>query len=323
VNDFLPELQTLRFGSPWWLLALALIPLGMWLRGRAAPVAAVQYSSGALLHAAARKARFRPGQMLPAIRYFALTLLILALARPQVDKGLSDREALGINIMFCLDFSSTMKTKDFLIDGRRVTRVDGMKKVVTEFINARPNDRIGAVAFDAGAHLISPLTLDHEWLIGQLAAEEPGRGTAPGSGMLIAAEALIPVKTQSKVMITVTDADQVNEGPLPEEVANALKPMGIRNHIIQIVDFSQMQQTTASGQLFATVARVTGGQFFKVSDVAGLRGVYAQIDQLEKSAFKESKQQSWRELMVWLAGPALGLLLLEFGLSRTTWRKLP
>src|SRR5690606_28410491 len=120
-------------------------------------------------------------------RYPALVLLILALARPQADKGLSEREAEGINIMLSMDFSSSMKAKDFMLGARRVSRAEAMKHVVTEFIKARPQDRIGAVFFDAGAHLISPLTLDHDWLIHQLSLEEPTRGTAPGSGMLIAA----------------------------------------------------------------------------------------------------------------------------------------
>jgi Ca-activated chloride channel homolog len=323
MNDLVTHIDTLRFGSPWWLLALALLPLAMWLRGRAAPVAAVQYSSGALLHASARKARFRPGRHLAVLRDLALFLLIVALARPQVDKGFATREALGINVMFVLDFSSTMMTKDFLLEGKRVSRVDAMKRMVAEFIKARESDRIGAVFFDMGAHLISPLTLDHEWLLTQIAGTEANRGTAPGSGMLIAAEALLPAKDQTKVIITVTDADQVNEGAEPLEVAKVLAPLGIKNHVIQIVDYTQMQQYTASGQMLAEVARTTGGQFFKVSDYAALRSVYRQIDTLEKSAFKENKQRSWRELMAWFAIPGGALLLLELVFAQTIWRRLP
>lgn len=319
-----PEvLSSFRFAMPWLLPLLGLVPLWMWLRGRVAPVAAVQYSSGRLLAAASRRTRSSRGRLLLVLRYVAMALLLVALARPQVDKGLSEREALGINIMFVLDFSGTMKTKDFSLDRKRVSRADAMKRVVGEFIKARENDRIGAVFFDAGAHLISPLTLDHEWLLGQLALEEPTKGTAPGSGMLIAAEALEPMKDQSKVIITVTDADQINEGPEPTEVAKAIAPMGIKNHVIQMIDFGQMQRYAASGEVLADVARLTGGQFFKVSDYAGLQKVYGQIDQLEKSSFKERKQKVWRELMPWLVWPAFGLLLLEFLLTKTIWRKLP
>lgn len=323
ISDSMPQLGTFRFAQPWWLLALLLLPLWMWLRGRIAPVAAVQYSSNRLLSLARHRTRSMRGAMMGAWRYLALALLILALARPQVDKGLSEREAMGINIMFVLDFSSTMKTKDFMLESKRISRADAMKHVVSQFIKARPEDRIGVVFFDAGAHLISPLTLDHDWLINQLAQTEPTRGTAPGSGMLIAAESLVPAKDQSKVMITVTDADQINEGPEPDEVARAIAPLGIKNHVIQMINFGEMDRYTASGELLQDVARITGGQYFKVADTNGLRNVYRQIDQLEKSAFKEKKQKVWKELMEWLAIPALALLFLEFLLGRTVWRRLP
>ena len=317
----LPSLDKLRFESPLMLWLLLLLPLWMWLRGRVAPVAAVRFSSNLLLAEASRKTKRSWGRFLPMFRYVALA--IVALARPQVDKGTSTREAQGINIMFVLDFSGTMKTKDFMLEGKRVSRAGAMKRVVAEFIKARPDDRMGAVFFDRGAHLISPLTLDHEWLQQQLALEEPTGGTAPGSGMLIAAEALLPAKNQTKVIVTVTDADQVNEGAHPEEVAKVIAPMGIKNHVIQMIDRSQVSRTSASGELLQAVARATGGQFFKVTDYAGLRNVYRQIDQLEKTPFKEKKQQLWRELMEWLMWPAVGLLLLEFILGRTVWRKLP
>ncbi|MDB6152222.1 MAG: hypothetical protein JWL90_675 [Chthoniobacteraceae bacterium] len=323
MNDLIDQLHTLRFGTPWMLLLLLLLPFWAWLRGRFGAVAAVQYSSGKLLESVSHKSRFSRGRMLGALRYAALAFLILALARPQIEKGLTDREAMGINIMLVLDFSGTMKTKDFSLNNRRVSRVEAMKEVGGEFIRARASDRIGVVRFDAGAMLVSPLTLDHEWLLAQLALEEPTQGTAPGSGMLIAAEALLPAKDQAKVIITLTDADQVNQGPSPEDVAKVIAPLGIKNHVIQIVDFAQMQQVSAGGQLFNEVARTTGGQFFKVADVAGLRNVYRQIDQLEKVAFKEHKQSSWRELMAWLALPGLVFLLSEVLLAQTVWRRLP
>ncbi len=323
MSELIPQLHTFRFASPWMLLLLILLPLWMWLRGRTAPVAAVQFSSAELLAAASRRTRSMRGRVLLGMRYLALALIIAALARPQVDKGLSEREAMGINIMFNLDFSSTMKTKDFSLGNKRMSRADAMKRVVTEFIKTRTDDRIGAVFFDKGAHLISPLTLDHDWLNAQLALEEPTRGTAPGSGMVIAAEALLPAKNQTKLMITVTDADQINEGPEPEEVAKVIAPLGIKHHIIQMVELGSMDRYTASGQLLQETARLTGGLLFKVSDYNGLRNVYRQIDLLEKSAFKEKKQKAWKELVEWFAIPALALLLLEFLLARTLWRKLP
>ena len=323
MSDPWPQLHTFRFGAPWLLLALLLLPLWAWLRGRYGKVAAVEYSSAKLLRVASRASRFSRGRVLLMSRFLALALFICALARPQIEKGLTDREALGINIVPVLDFSGTMKTKDFQLDGKRVSRAEAMKKLIAEFIKARPSDRIGLVRFDASAALVSPLTLDHEWLLAQLANEEPTRGTAPGFGMLIAGETLLTAKLQTKVIITVTDADQINDGPRPEDVAKALVPLGIKNHVIHLVDYKAMQQYTASGETLKNVARITGGHFFQVADAGALRGVYRQIDQLEKSAFKENKQKSWRELMAFFAGPGALLLLAEMLLTQTIWRRLP
>lgn len=322
-DDTVPHLNTFKFATPWVLWLLLLLPLWMLLRGRFGRAAAVQFSSGELLAAASRRRRSAPGRLLAGLRYLALALLIVALARPRVDKGFTHREAMGINIMFVLDFSSTMTTRDFRLDNKRVSRVEAMQRVVVEFIKARPDDRIGAVYFDRGAALISPLTLNHDWLIEQVESQLPSRGTAPGSGMVIGAEAMQSAKDQTKVMITLTDADQINDGPDPVDVAKAIAPMGIRNHTIQIVDASQSSRYAASGEVLKTISRLTGGQFFKVTDYAGLKKVYQQIDTLEKTAFKEKKQQSWREIMEWFAVPGALLLLLILILERTVWRRLP
>ncbi|MGV3530931.1 MAG: BatA domain-containing protein, partial [Chthoniobacteraceae bacterium] len=103
------ELYGFRFASPWLLLALLLIPLWIWIRGRVGQVASVQYSSAKLLEAAAhRRPKFRPSGFLILMRYSAIALLILALARPQLESSFEDRQALAIDIVFNLDFSSTM-----------------------------------------------------------------------------------------------------------------------------------------------------------------------------------------------------------------------
>jgi Ca-activated chloride channel family protein len=286
-------------------------------------VAAVQFSSSQLLREASRQPRFRRDRLLLFIRLVALALLIAAWARPQVEKGLTDREAMGINLMLALDFSGSMKTKDFLLDGRRASRAASMKKVFAEFIRTRQNDRVGVVRFDGGAALVSPLTLDHDWLLAQLAREEPTHGTNVGDGMVIAANALLPAKNQTKVIILATDADNINAGPQPADVSRAIAPLGIKMHVIQIVDFKDMGGYVACGPLLQEAAKITGGQFFQVADSNGLRNVYRQIDQLEKTKFKENKQKTYRELMAWLVWPALGLLLLEWVLTNTVWRRLP
>jgi Ca-activated chloride channel homolog len=323
-GELQPLLKTFRFAMPWLLLLLLLIPLWAWLRGRFAPVAAVSFSSGELLRAAAKQARFRRKSWLAAFRYLALALLLLALARPQVEKGIGDQDAKGINIMLVMDFSGTMKTKDFLMDNKKVSRAEALIKVIGEFLRARPKDKIGAVRFDMDAFLISPLTLDHDWMIARLKDEKPGRGTAPGSGLLIAAEHLLPATNQTKVIILVSDVEQVNAGPPPKDVAKELAKLGIKVHLIQIVDFKDMGLVRNDRENeMVQVPKLTGGQSFQVADFTGLRSVYQQIDKLEKARFTEGKQKSYRELMSWFAAPALVLLLLELLLRQTVWRRLP
>ena len=325
MNEVWPLLKTFRFSDWWFLSLLLLVPFWMWLRGRLAPVAAVQFSSGKLLKAASRPTRFNHNRWLLGFRYAALTLLVLGMGRPQIEKGTSDDDAKGINIMLTLDFSGTMNTKDFTINGKKFSRSDALKKVIAEFLRARPQDKIGLVKFDAEAFLVSPLTLDHDWLIHQLEQEKNGRGTAPGSGMLIAAEHLMPATNQTRVIIVVTDAEQVNHGADPLEVAKSLVPLGVRVHLIQIVDFKDMSSSKNewNPNPLPKVAQMTGGQTFQVADYNGLRSVYQQIDRLEKATFKEDKQKHYRELIAWFGVPGLLFLLLELGLRQTLWRRLP
>lgn len=323
MNDLLTLLHTFRFAHWWWLPLILLVPLWAWLRGKFAPVAAVQFSSSKLLQAASRKPRFGRGAILLTVRLLALLLLLLAMARPQVEKGLSDDDAKGINIMMVLDFSGTMKQKDFLLENKKVPRYQALIKVIGDFIKDRPHDRIGVVKFDADAFLVSPLTLDHDWLVKRLKEEKPGAGTAPGSGLLIAAEHLLPATNQTKIAILVSDAEQVNRGPPPADVARAIALLDIKVHFIQIVDFKDMGTLNRENNEMAQIPKLTGGQLFQVADTAGLKSVYKQIELLEKADFKENKQKNYRELMVWFCVPALLLVLGELLLTNTIWRRLP
>ncbi|MCX7872585.1 MAG: VWA domain-containing protein [Verrucomicrobiae bacterium] len=323
MNEFLVQIKTFRFEC-WYLLGLlVLLPLWAYLKGKFGRAPAIQFSSSELIKPSGKNPKTTAGKILFYIRLISLGLLILAIAKPQVEKGLSDYEAKGINIMLALDFSGTMKKRDFMMGNKRVTRAEALIEVISEFMRARENDKIGIVRYDADAYLVSPLTLDHDWLIQRLRTEKNGRGTAPGSAMLIAAEHLIPATNQTKVIIIVTDAEQVNNGPSPEEVARAIAPIGIRVHVIQVVDFKDMASLDLSWNEMAQVPKLTGGQFFQVADFQGLRNVYHQIDLLEKATFTEGKQRSYKELMGWFAFPGLFFLIIEILLAQTVLRRLP
>jgi Ca-activated chloride channel homolog len=250
-------------------------------------------------------------------------LLVLALARPQTEKSQTREDARGINIMLALDFSGTMRTRDFFLDGRRVARTDGLRSVVAEFIRARPQDRLGLVTFDRDAWLASPLTLDHEWLLARLRTERNGTGTAIGSALVVAAGHLQEHTKETRVIVLVTDAENISAGPPPDEVAEASRPLGIRLHCIQLFNAQDAAWRNDLSDYLSRAAARTGGEYFRVQSGPDLRSVYSRIDRLEKQKLTDRRQKSYREQFPGLALPALGLLLLEITLAQTRWRRLP
>src|ERR1700678_2322987 len=150
--------------QPDWLWLLALLPLALIWRGRKGSVAAVEYSSVGLARAVARNTKSRVGRLVWLLPVLGAALLIVGLARPQLAHGRTEVTANGIDIMLGLDVSGSMQAMDFRINGQRVDRIEVFKSVVSKVIDERPDDRIGLVAFAGAPYLVSPLTLDHDWL---------------------------------------------------------------------------------------------------------------------------------------------------------------
>src|SRR2546423_10050968 len=155
--------QALTFARPWLLLLLLLIPLLAWLQGRFGPRAAIVFSATAPFRAIGKSSTSRAGQILRGLIWLALAAFIVAMARPQLGESLTHVEASGIDIMLVLDVSNSMLAKDFTIGGDEATRLDAVREVTRKFIEARPNDRIGMIAFGTRPYIVSPMTLDHDW----------------------------------------------------------------------------------------------------------------------------------------------------------------
>ena len=145
----------IRFLQPECLWLLALLPIVMLLRGRRGPVAAVEFSDVGLAREVARAGRSRIGYWLWLFPLLAGALMIVGLARPQRGHSRTEVTANGIDIVLGLDVSGSMQALDFLIDGHRVNRIQVVKSVVAKFIEERPNDRIGLIAFAAAPYLVS------------------------------------------------------------------------------------------------------------------------------------------------------------------------
>ena len=198
------------FAHPWVLLFLLLLPILAVLKGRFGGTAGVTFSSTSALSALGRRRRSRAGALLALLTHLALASLIVALARPQLGRTLTRIQASGVDIMLALDVSRSMLAEDYNIGAQRANRIEAVKQVTEQFIRQRPNDRIGIVAFAGRPYLVSPLTLDHDWLIQNLDRLQIGMvedGTAIGSAIASAANRLKDKEAKSKLIVLLTDGD--------------------------------------------------------------------------------------------------------------------
>ncbi len=332
----------MRFADPWALWLLATLPLLAWLRGRVGPAPAVVFPSADLVREAAREvAPSHPGRLRGALRLGALGLLILALARPQQGLGTADVEASGIDIVLAIDVSGSMAALDFQSEGKPGSRLDAVKKVVEDFVAGRPNDRLGLVAFAGRPYLVSPLTLDHDWLVRGLERLRIGLvedGTAIGSGIASSVNRLRDRRAKSRVVILLTDGVNNSGKVSPLTAADAARALGVRVYTIgagtrgeapmPIVDrFGRqrivMTPVDVDEETLQKVAETTGAKFFRATDTDSLRRIYEEIDQLEKTTETMKHFEEYRELFPWAILGALSLLCLEALRAASTRRGLP
>jgi Ca-activated chloride channel homolog len=331
----------IRFLQPDWFWALTLLPMVVLWRGRRGPVAAVEYSDVSLARDVARRTRSRIGGVIWLLPIIAAALMIVGLARPQRTQSETTVTANGIDIVLALDVSGSMQALDFKVDNVRVNRVAIVKSVVAKFIDERPNDRIGLIAFAAAPYIVSPLTLDHDWLQQNLERINVGigdDGTAIGSAIAAAVNHLRTTATKSKVVILLTDGVN-NTGKIPPlAAAEAARALGVKVYTIGvgvrgkapipvrdqagrihvIMAYVDVDETTLQA-----VANETGGQFYRATDTDSLEKIYDQINRYETSAQSVEKFEHVEELYKWPLFPSLGLLGLWVLLQHTRYRRLP
>lgn len=334
-------LTRMRFLHPEFLWLLAILPvLALW-RGRKGQSAAIEYSSADLVRGVAQDRRFSAGALLTSLRLLSLALFIVALARPQTGQGTTEIQASGIDIVLAIDMSGTMEALDFKVSGRSANRLEVVKSVVAKFIDARPNDRIGIVAFASRPYLISPLTLDHSWLQQNLDRIRTGLvpdGTAIGSGLAASVNRLRGQASKSKVVILLTDGVNNSGKVSPETAADAARALGIKVYTIgagargkaqiPVTDgFGrkglQWMQVDVDEPTLKRVAEATGGQFFRATDTDSLQQIYSEIDKLEKTIVTMKKFEHYHELFAWALVPGLMILGTELVLGKTRFRRLP
>ena len=332
--------ETFAFAHPWLLLLLLALPVLALLQGARGAAPAVVFSSLAPLREIGRVRRASAGAWLFSLLLLALALLIVALARPQQGRTISHVEASGIDILLALDVSGSMRAEDSTIGTERANRLDVVKQVTQKFIEGRPNDRIGIIAFAGRPYLVSPLTLDHDWLIQNLERVRIGLvedGTAIGSAIASASNRLKDRDSKSKIVLLLTDG-QSNAGKItPATAAEAAKALGIKVYTVgagtrgfaptPVFMYGQKVyqnvKVDVDEDTLKHIATMTDAQFYRATDTKSLGQIFEQIDKLEKSTMTLSQYKQVRELFPWFTGAGAGLLALQVLLAQTIWRRLP
>ena len=332
----------MTFAHPFLLLLLLLLPLAAWLKGRRGQPPAFLYSSVKLVEGLTRARRSRSGNLLVALRWLVLALFLVALAQPRLTKSTTEVKASGIDIVAALDLSGSMISEDFEVRGERVNRVNMAKSVLRDFIDKRPNDRIGLVVFAREAYIATPLTLDHDYLQENLARLEIGaineNATAIGDALTTAVNRLRDLKSKSKIIILATDGQNNSGNTEPLRAAAAAAAFGVKIYTVGIGEQGQapmpardmfgrkvyqMVPVDVDETTLQKIADQTGGKYYRADNADKFRQIYAEIDKLEKTEATVNKFTEYKELFGWFVGAGLALLLLELVLGETIFRRLP
>ncbi len=316
----------MTFANPGYLfLLLLLVPVVGWYIWKLhAAQASLQLSSTSSLQRQPKSWRVWLLHVPFVLRVMVITLLSLALARPQLSNKWQSQSTEGIDIVMALDISGTMLGEDL-----KPNRLEAAKSVATEFVLSRPNDQIGLVVFAGESFTQCPLTTDHAVLVNLFQSVRFGMiedGTAIGLGLANAVNRMKDSPTKSKVVILLTDGSN-NRGDIdPLTAAEIAKTFGIRVYAIGVGSYSKevkvpihtpygVQYGTMSSEFDETtlrdIAQMTGGEYFRATDNNSLRTIYQQIDQLEKTKIRVREYSKRTEHFAPFLVAALACLLLE------------
>ena len=269
------------------------------------------------------------------LRLLAIIFIIAALARPQTMYEEQNTEGEGVDIVLCIDVSGSMTAQDLTPN-----RLEAAKKVAIDFVNKRVTDRIAVVIFSGESFTQCPLTTDHPVLISAIENIRNGLledGTAIGSGLGTSVDRLRTSKSKSRVVILLTDGE--NNGGLidPETAKEIAKAFQIKVYTIGVGTdgyapqpvntpmgvVMQQGKVSIDEKLLKQIANETGGKYFRAKDNEGLTGIYAEINQLEKSKVEISNRTRTTEKFFPFVIAALALLFFEMLLKLTVFKKFP
>ncbi|MDF7806524.1 VWA domain-containing protein [Pontiellaceae bacterium B12219] len=344
----------MRLALPWALLLL--LPLLKMIidHFRREGAQALPFSTLASFKNVPATQRQRLMPLLFWLQVFALLLLILAMARPQIQDMTQGIPKEGVAIELVVDISSSMDISMPFQD-TTMSRMEVTKSVVEQFAAERPNDLIGLISFARYADTVCPLTLSHDSLLFyiqelQIESRPNEDGTAFGDAVTLAAARLKTAEERyneidekdtgyeikSKVIILLTDGNNNCGRHLPMEGAALAEHWGIRLHTIAITDPPEMKtiqtpegpvqieaEPLVQERILEKMAETTGGIYRRATDEASLRDVYAEINAMETSEIETERYHTFKEIFQPFAATGLLLLVLHTLLSTTWLRRIP
>ncbi len=331
------DLTGMKFAWPWVFALFAFVPLMLyWHFWKGRKQDAPFYFSNFSILKAKRKSYKEKMRHIPFfLRLLTVVLFIIALARPQSFGSGENVYAEGIDIALVLDISGSMLAEDF-----KPNRLEAAKKITSDFIDERTNDRIGLVIFSREAFTQCPLTIDYVVLKNLLKDIKSGMledGTAIGNALANGVNRLKDSKAKSKVMILLTDGVN-NAGEVdPVSAAEIARTFGIRIYTIGVGTIGQAPYpfNTPFGvqyqyvpveideKILKTIAEQTGGKYYRATGNRKLEDIYKQIDSLEKTRVEVTSYRTKKELFYPFVALGLLFLFIELSLSQTIFRKLP
>ncbi|MCS6772054.1 MAG: VWA domain-containing protein [Kiritimatiellae bacterium] len=325
------------FRYPIFFALLLLLPVVLYLRyGLRSLRAAIRHPAVGRLTGIGGGLGVHLRPILPILFGVALTLIVLALARPQRMLGQERVLTEGIDIVLVIDVSPSMAALDYEENGREFNRLEAAKRVAERFIRSRKNDRIGLVAFGALPYTIAPLTLDHGWLLAQLERlreGELGNATAIGDGIATGLNRLRESPAKSRIIIALTDGVNNTGTIAPLNAALAAKALGIKVYTIgagaegmsriPIQDpFGNVryvwERSDVDVATLQRVAEITGASFFRATDMEALNRTFEEIDRMEKTEIEVEHFVRWDERFQPFLAAAILLLIAEQALG--LWR---
>jgi Ca-activated chloride channel homolog len=302
----------------------------------------IQFSHLDVLRSVPKGVRARLSFLPEAAKFLALSLAIVALARPQESNSRIRKNVEGIDIVFAFDVSDSMLIEDMEPENR----YGAAKKTVIDFIKGRSSDRIGLVLFSGEAFTRVPPTLDYKVLIEACEDIQVTRtlkmGTAIGVGLATAVARLKESTAKSRVVILLTDGENNSGTIAPETALEIAKGYGVRVYTIgigqdgptQLPVFStdpfgkrmktyQPFTSTVNEDLLKNIADTTGGKYFRASKTKDLEAVYREINKLEKTKIDVNRYTKYTELFQRYLRWGILFYLMAFMLSRTVLRRAP